>query len=162
MIMIITSILSWIHLSVVTIRHQRTGELIWSFRPNNGVFSIQWMHSVELEQWRETFQITDDGNIKLIESRFRAWGAGVPEHEGKVFYRDQEWFVMKEFENRTFEQLTISVSCYANHRIIDHSKKYKMCDWVEDNTSVVIQNEEQSVLAYFYHLIFKEVSIWKK
>jgi len=120
------------------------------------------MHSVELEQWRETFKVTNDGKIKLIESRFKAWGAGVPENEGKVFYKEKNWFVMKEFNNRSVEHLTVSVSCYANHRIIYNSNMYTMCNWVKDNTSVVLKRENISLINYLYYLISREVFLWRK
>lgn len=161
-IIVIVTVSSLINLSLVTIRYQRTGDLIWVFQPINNEFSLQWMHSVELEQWRETFKVTDNGNIKLIESRFKAWGAGVPENEGEVFYIDKDWFVMKEFDNRSVEQLTISVSCYANHRIIYDSNVYTMCNWVKDNTTVVLKRENLSIFTYFYYLFSKEVSSWRR
>lgn len=110
------------------------------------------MHSVELEQWRETFQITDLGKVELIETRFKAWGAGVPENEGHVFYEDGEWFVMQGFDGRTFDELPIGVSCYAEHRLLYDSKTYNLCDWVADGTSVVIKKESLSIF---------QILLWK-
>ncbi len=41
-------------------------------------FTMRWIHSVELEPWEETFRIDDDLEIILDRTRFKAFGAGVP------------------------------------------------------------------------------------
>lgn len=49
---------------------------------------LRWTHSVELTTWQETIEIAD-GKFKIIESRFKNFGAGVsPTTEGKIRIED--------------------------------------------------------------------------
>lgn len=49
---------------------------------------LSWTHSVELSSWIETIEI-QDGQFKIIESRFKNYGAGVsPTTEGKIRIED--------------------------------------------------------------------------
>lgn len=41
-------------------------------------FSIEWVHSVELTPWRETYRIGWFDGMELYETSFRSFGAGVP------------------------------------------------------------------------------------
>lgn len=47
-------------------------------------FSVQWTHSVEKTPWREVYQIAPFGQsrMKLVETRFKSYGAGVPADAG--------------------------------------------------------------------------------
>jgi hypothetical protein len=156
-VLIVGIFLAVFHLSVLTFREQRTGELIWVAQPDDGTFSLQWMHSVELEQWRETFRMTENGKLHLIETRFKAWGAGVPDNAGDEFYVEDDWFVMKGFD-RTFSRLPIGVSCYADHRLLYDGEIYRLCEWVEDGTGVVARQEKISILTYLVFVLTKEGS----
>lgn len=53
-------------------------------------FVVQWEHSVEKELWQEKLKINEDGDIVLIETRFRSFGAGVPssKDEGNVYFEN--------------------------------------------------------------------------
>jgi hypothetical protein len=159
LILVIGVITSQIHCPLLTIREQGTDVLIWMARPSKGIFSLQWMHSVELEQWRETFQITVDGKIHLIESRFKAFGAGVPDNGGKEFYSSDDWFVMKGFD-RYFTHIPLGVSCYSDHRLLYNDKTYRLCDWVEDGSYVVLKREIVPLYTYVWLLITKGVGTW--
>lgn len=144
---------------MLTIREQRTGDLIWIARPDSGVFSLQWMHSVELEQWRETFKITGGGKIELIETRFKTWGAGVPDNAGDEFHIEDEWFVMEGFD-RQFSRVPIGVSCYANHRLMYNAEVYPLCDWVKDGANVVAKPEDVPLWIYLKFVLKREVKQW--
>lgn len=150
-----------LHPSALTFRESRTGELLWLARPEDGTFSLQWMHSAELEAWRETFQLTDKGGIRLVESRFKAWGAGVPVNDGNRFYAEDGWFVMTGFD-RHFPSLTIGVSCHAGHRILYNGGTYKLCDWVADGTGIVVKWEDVSLWTYLTFLSEKRVKKWRR
>ncbi len=41
-------------------------------------FSVEWVHSVELTPWRETYQVDWIKGMELAETSFRSFGAGVP------------------------------------------------------------------------------------
>ncbi len=39
---------------------------------------ITWIHSLEHSPWVETFLITDDQSLEMVEVRFKTFGAGMP------------------------------------------------------------------------------------
>ncbi|WP_332696374.1 DUF1850 domain-containing protein [Halalkalibacter lacteus] len=53
-------------------------------------FTIKWIHSVEKTPWRETYQLTTEGNLLLIETAFTSFGAGVPHQKGTMSVEDGE------------------------------------------------------------------------
>ncbi|MFC0558243.1 DUF1850 domain-containing protein [Halalkalibacter alkalisediminis] len=53
-------------------------------------FTIKWIHSVEKTPWRETYQLTDEGELLLIETVFQSFGAGVPHQKGTMTVEDGE------------------------------------------------------------------------
>lgn len=53
------------------------------------VIGFHWIHSVEHIEWSETFQLNEEGNLYLIESRFAGFGAGIPhEHQDGFFVEE--------------------------------------------------------------------------
>lgn len=48
-------------------------------------FQMEWIHSVELTPWRETYRVTGLRNMELAETSFRSFGAGVPSN-----FQDQQ------------------------------------------------------------------------
>lgn len=152
---VIGLILTLIRPSVLALREQRTGHLLWLASPDDGIFSLQWMHSVELEQWRETFQIKENGNLHLLETRFKAWGAGVPNNDGDEFYIEDDWFVMKKFK-REFPSLPVNVSCDVDYKLMYDDNVFHLCDWVKDDTGIVIRQENVALWTYLTFLVQKE------
>lgn len=137
-------------LFVLTLTEQNSGKLLW-MKPvdaDNRIFSLQWMHSVELEQWRETFELTDDYQIHLLESRFKAYGAGIPNREGRYFRKEQDWFVESGFD-RVFPELPIGVSLFAFHRLIINGEEYPLTDWVNDGDYVTVDSRKISLLQWW-------------
>lgn len=41
-------------------------------------FQMEWVHSVELTPWRETYRVAGLSKMELAETSFRSFGAGVP------------------------------------------------------------------------------------
>ncbi|MGO4889578.1 DUF1850 domain-containing protein [Anaerobacillus sp. MEB173] len=42
--------------------------------------TMSWIHSVEKTPWLEVYEVTSDNKLRLKETRFQSYGAGVPEH----------------------------------------------------------------------------------
>jgi len=40
--------------------------------------TVEWVHSVELTPWRETYEVEWPAKIKLVQTAFKSFGAGVP------------------------------------------------------------------------------------
>lgn len=48
---------------------------------------LQWIHSVEKELWRETYQIADQA-LLLTTTQFKTFGAGTPSNSGVIASND--------------------------------------------------------------------------
>lgn len=58
--------------------HLKTEQFSCDFRED--VLTLQWIHSVEREMWRETYQAEGD-HLRLFRSQFKTFGAGTPYNE---------------------------------------------------------------------------------
>ena len=61
-------------------------------------FTVQWVHSVEKTLWQETLTVNKEGEIVLTETRFRSFGAGVPNEKNGSVYFDDGFLVMTDLE----------------------------------------------------------------
>ena len=79
-------------------------------------FTVTWEHSVEHFQWRETYQITPTGRLRLLSSSTQGYGAGTPDRqqEGAGFRMEQGWLI-NEPVGLELEALPISLSRLAPH-----------------------------------------------
>ena len=79
-------------------------------------FAVTWEHSVEHFQWRETYQITPTGRLRLLSSSTQGYGAGTPDRqqEGAGFRTEEGWLV-HEPVGLELEALPISLSRLAPH-----------------------------------------------
>lgn len=56
-------------------------------------FTVEWIHSVELTPWRETFRPRWPKGIELVETSFRSYGVGVPSNIGRQTKVIDGWVV---------------------------------------------------------------------
>lgn len=64
-------------------RHQRTGEVLAGAAVAPGTLvHLSWIHSIERSPWEETFRCESTG-FTLVETRFEAFGAGMPYDAGE-------------------------------------------------------------------------------
>ncbi|WP_246831532.1 DUF1850 domain-containing protein [Thioclava sp. L04-15] len=59
----------------------------------SGQFSLEWTHSVEKEGWREHWQVTDHGTLRLVGAAVKGSGAGMEPGPGGHF--ENGWWVWK-------------------------------------------------------------------
>lgn len=59
-------------------------------------FTVQWVHSVEKTLWQETLTVNKEGEIVLTETRFRSFGAGVPNEKNGSVYFEGGFLVMMD------------------------------------------------------------------
>ncbi len=79
-------------------------------------FTVAWEHSVEHFQWRETFQITSSGRLRLLRSSTQGYGAGTPDRqwEGAAFRVERGWLIHEPI-GLELDALPISLSALAPH-----------------------------------------------
>ncbi|CAM5797033.1 MULTISPECIES: DUF1850 domain-containing protein [Brevibacillus] len=64
-------------------------------------FEVEWVHSVELTPWRETYSVHWLYGMELAETSFRSFGAGVPTEfaDAKVTVQDG-WIKVSDLHDR--------------------------------------------------------------
>ncbi|NNC23242.1 DUF1850 domain-containing protein [Salinisphaera sp. USBA-960] len=82
--------------------------------PDGTEFALRWMHSVEREDWIECFRL-HDAHIKIVATRFKTFGAGVPAHAGQHTHLENGWVVMSDIDRKT-DPLTIQAAAAEHYR----------------------------------------------
>jgi hypothetical protein len=83
---------------------------------NQKEFSIRWTHSVEKEDWEEFFHIKGS-TITLTSTRFKTFGAGVPDNAGEDTYIKDGWVYMTDIHQPIGDSLRFQTGKNTNHRI---------------------------------------------
>mgnify|MGYP005828197893 CR=1 FL=1 len=83
---------------------------------NQKEVSLRWTHSVEKEDWEEFFHIKDH-TINLTSTRFKTFGAGVPDNAGKDTYIKDGWVYMTNIHQPIGDTLRFQTGKNTNHRI---------------------------------------------
>ena len=78
-------------------------------------FSLAWMHSVEKENWVETFRIVNQ-SIVLVSTRFKTFGAGVPDQAGRTTRLANGWVVMDAID-RVVDPLAVQAAAAEHYRM---------------------------------------------
>jgi hypothetical protein len=90
------------------------------------MFSIRWIHSVEDEEWEEFFKVKKN-SIVLDATRFKTFGAGVPNDVGKDSYIKDGWLYMVDIDRR-IDDLYIRTNDMTNHQLIYKDVAYQLSD----------------------------------
>lgn len=109
-------IFSFLPINILSLSHQQ-GIIIIQPYFNSIDFSLRWTHSVEKEDWEEFFSIEDD-EITLTSTRFKTFGAGVPDHAGKDTFIDGGWVYMTKIHQSIGTTLRFQTGKDTNHRFI--------------------------------------------
>lgn len=114
----------------------------------NDEFTMIWMHSVELQPWEEIFRIDKGYNIILDRTRFKSFGAGVPDYAGdKTEIKDG--YVIFSNIDRTIKDLRYGVSDFAKHTFYFKNKELKLYELVENGNAIKIYIDRISIIKYF-------------
>jgi hypothetical protein len=106
--------------------------------------TVGWRHSVELQPWQETYRINKEGDLELVETRFKAYGAGVPDVDGYVERVENGVLVVKGI-NRTIDQYSLFYSPNSNYYVEIDGEKHHLIDFVPLDTAVNISYEKISI-----------------
>lgn len=110
-------------------------------------FIIKWMHSVELQPWEEIFRIDNNYSIILDRTRFKQFGAGVPDYAGnKTEIKDG--YIIFSGINKEMDTLPYGISDFAKHRFVFNDQEIKLYEVIEDGESINIYCQELSLLSY--------------
>jgi hypothetical protein len=82
-----------IQVSILEVKDGKSGEILFYTRVVEGdIFEFNYIHSVEKTLVEGTFLIEKDGALRIMETRFSSYGAGLPNIHEKTL-RKNGWFV---------------------------------------------------------------------
>lgn len=105
---------------------------------NSDQFELSWIHSVEKEEWIETYKQQDD-QLLLTETKFKTFGAGVPSESRNVSF--ENGFVEMEI-NQPFQELNLTVSSNVKTTITFDHHIIPLYNFTDDYSSVHISVEK--------------------
>ncbi len=118
---------------------------------NEDSFSIQWIHSVEKEEWIEAYHKTDSG-LTLEKTRFKTYGAGVPV-TGPTTLTEDGYIEMQV--QREMEEIRLVVSPLVQSTLTTTSGRTNLYELTDPYEEVLIQPAHLPAYAYVKYLIEK-------
>lgn len=82
-----------IPVSVLEVKEGKSGEILFHKRAVEGdAFLFSYTHSVEKTPVEGTFLVEKGGGLRIVETRFASYGAGLPNEPGKTLQKNG-WFI---------------------------------------------------------------------
>lgn len=113
-------------------------------------FEIHWIHSVEKEEWFETYEIRD-GALFLTKSSFKTFGAGVPTDVKYISKLNDDGFVELTI-NELRPPILLNVSNNVQTTVHFDSNELKLYEIYEDYSSVEIEVASTPLILYLLRL----------
>ncbi len=138
----------------VTVRAQQSENLLLAFLPAGEFFTLKWRHSTELEPWQETYRL-QHGKLVLVETRFKAYGAGSPINEGEEVLFQDGWIVIRGIK-RNLDSLPLSISQAGNYRLETGEQIINLYDVVRGENNLVIRNQRTGLIYLLYYRLLTQ------
>jgi hypothetical protein len=127
---------------IVTIHENKLLRFIPS---KSGLVVIGWRHSVELQPWMEFYQAEKNGNLRLVETRFKSYGAGVPDMDGYVERIEDGFLVVRGIE-RKIPAYSLFYSPNAFYYIKTDGITFPLNEFIPPDTGINIQYKTRTLL----------------
>jgi len=115
----------------------------------NDEFTMRWIHSVELTPWEETFKISDENEIILDRTRFKQFGAGVPDSAGNKTEIKDGYIVFSGI-NQVMDEIPYGISKFTEHTVIIQETEYPLYQYIQDGHRIVFYTEKVSIFKYIF------------
>ncbi|MFE8700452.1 DUF1850 domain-containing protein [Cytobacillus sp. FJAT-54145] len=130
-------------------QYQNTGKVL-AYIPlsEDKTFKIKYTHSIHLSDVIESYQITNNGQIKQYELEFEHFSIGMPENasEGERFEQKDGKYYIKNMNN-LFPSFDLRIGqVRANHTVIFQKKDYPLSKTIEPGTWVRIKAEKLNII----------------
>ncbi|MCT4619756.1 MAG: DUF1850 domain-containing protein [Marinisporobacter sp.] len=143
-------VIYFIQIPVLLLEDLKSSNIIFMHKISSyDQFTMHWMHSVELAPWEETFYVDNDDKIILDYTRFKAFGAGVPDGAGKKTVVKDGWIYFLEI-NQPMPNLAYGISNFAKHTFYFKDQTLKLYEMVPNDHPVKIYTKRISILSYLY------------
>ena len=143
---------SFIHVLTLEIRNRENGEILFDERVAPGdMVTYGYIHSVEKIPVEGIFVIEEDGFLKLMETRFSSYGAGLPSGQGEEIRKDG-WIVVKGGERRA--SFTFLFSPINQPYIIFKENRLSVGSKLREGALLEIRVRRQSYALAFWRGLF--------
>jgi hypothetical protein len=132
----------------------RENERLAFFSTNEPIVTVGWRHSVELEPWMETYQVTEEGTLIFLETRFKAYGAGVPSIDGKVVANENGFIVIQGIE-REIDHYSLFYTPESNYYLLIDGQAYPLSDFIPADTGIYISYNKLTFSQWLYYELEK-------
>lgn len=133
-ILLLLSLSAFVPMNTLILSYENKIKIVQPFLEEKDV-SIRWTHSVEKEDWEEFFHIQDQ-TILLTSTRFKTFGAGVPDHAGDDTYIKDGWVYMTGIHQVIGSTLRFQTGKETNHRILMNGRTIALDPQVSYELSV--------------------------
>lgn len=132
----------------------KTGEIlkVWKVEEGSG-FQIHYTHSVEKSLVIEKYNIRD-GNLRLLETEFKSYGAGLPATTKNKFETTADGFRIYGINEKYPSVIYRTGAKVADHRILINSKEYRFLDFSKAREGVKFSTSNISLLKLIYLKLF--------
>lgn len=133
---------------VLAFEYQNSGRLL-AYIPltKEEKFQIKYTHSIHLTDVIESYQKTENGEIKQYELMYEDFSIGMPENagEGEVFEQKDGKYYLKNM-NRVFPYFDLRLGqVRANHTVIYKDREYPLSNYIEPGTWIRIKIEKRNL-----------------
>ncbi|MFS0750855.1 DUF1850 domain-containing protein [Oceanobacillus sp. 1P07AA] len=97
-------------------------------------FELQWIHSVEKEEWVEVYEIKQN-KLTLVETYFKTFGAGVPA-QGEVIPSSDGYIHMKM--DVSYKELNVAVSENVKTTLSTDKKEVRLYEKTENYNNITL------------------------
>lgn len=113
--LLLLTLLAVVPMNTMVLSYENKSIVVQPFL-NQKEVSIRWTHSVEKEDWEEFFLI-ENTTITLTSTRFKTFGAGVPDDAGEDTFIKDGWVYMTDIHQPVGDSLRFQTGKNTNHRI---------------------------------------------
>lgn len=114
------------------------------FKENS--FELSWIHSIEKEEWAERYIINKDA-FNLIESRFKTFGAGVP-NDGNIIKNEDGFIAFKT--DMEFKSINWIISNNVKSTLKFQNKTFEVYKYFKDYSELVFSIEKKTPLLIYF------------
>lgn len=150
-VIIVLCTISLLPIHVLLLEHGQTRMILEMYRVRpDDEFTVAWIHSVELTPWEEIFRIDENYEMILDRTRFKQFGAGVPDEAGSKVEIKDGYIIFSGIDQR-IERLPLGISAFAQHTLVIHNETILLYERVPDGDRIDFYTGTIRLGSYLYH-----------
>ncbi len=139
MLFILLPVLLFYRFPVIEVAGENT-----SFFIKEDQFVLGWIHSIEKEEWLESYQ-REDQKIILTDTFFKTYGAGTPFQANKTM--TENGFIHMELDIE-YEELNVTISEFVQTTLFINGREIPLYQHFDQYENVIITTRKLPVWEY--------------